>query len=181
MPIGEYARTSQRATIPNARITTVFRKTAADFGELTIESPPPRAVTQYPQWLSYFPNLRSARYWSMKDHAESSTSIGRSISHHLQNHLLYFPCRVLAMAPHEPAILETLRTEVFHKTVKRPCFPCDQLAREFALGFSFQALIPTLILASPMPAVFLSRKMQLARKGDALSPRPTNCISGIRS
>jgi hypothetical protein len=53
---------------------------------------------------------------------------------------------VFAVATHQPAIVENLGPEVFHKAVKRLWLSNNQFPREFNFGFSFQSQVPLLIL-----------------------------------
>src|ERR1039457_1341426 len=67
---------------------------------------------------------------------------------HLEQSLLRHFLGVLPMAAHQPAIVEDLRAEVFHKAIERSRFFSDQLPREFSFGVSFQGPVPLLIVAA---------------------------------
>jgi hypothetical protein len=57
---------------------------------------------------------------------------------HFEQRLLRHLLGVLAVAAHQPAIVENLRAEVFHKAVERLWFSSNQFPREFDFGITFQ-------------------------------------------
>src|SRR5260370_42165180 len=67
---------------------------------------------------------------------------------------------------------------MFHKAIKRFRSSGHQLPREFNFVVTFQS--PYDLIVAGLPS-FLLPKMPAPEKGDALSPRPTNCILRTRS
>jgi hypothetical protein len=57
---------------------------------------------------------------------------------HFEQCLLRYFLGVLAVAAHQPAIVEDLRAEVFHKAIEGLWFSSNQLPREFDFSVAFQ-------------------------------------------
>jgi len=57
---------------------------------------------------------------------------------HFEQRLLRHLFGVLAVAAHQPAIVEDLRAEVLHKAIERLRFSSNQLPRELDFGVTFQ-------------------------------------------